>query len=135
MDDAAAPKAPGAGGSLRSTGEALVGLLGTRIELLGIELREEALHLQRLLVLGIVAAFVLGAALVMAGILVAAAFWDTYRLAALAVVTLLYLVAGIAIVLRARSSAAAHAGPFHATVKELEADLRALREASKEAAP
>lgn len=135
MDDAPGPQAREAAGSMRATGEALVGLLGTRIELLGVELREEALQLQRLLVLGVVAAFVLGAALVMAGLLVAAAFWDTYRLAALAAVTVLYAVAGVLIVLRARSSAARRAGPFHATARELEADLRALREASKDPAP
>ena len=32
---------------MRGAGEALVGLVGSRLELLGIELREEILYLQR----------------------------------------------------------------------------------------
>ncbi len=114
-------KAPG-------PGSALLGLVGTRIELLGIELREEALHLQRLVVLGVVSAFVLGAALVMAGIFVAAAFWDRYGLVAIGAVTLLYLAVGVGVLFRVRSIAYGRAGPFQATLRELEEDLRALRE-------
>jgi uncharacterized membrane protein YqjE len=133
--DADGPQAAGNEGSVHEASAALVGLIGTRLELLGVELREEALHLQHLLVLGVVAAFVLGAALVLAGILVAAAFWDTYRLPALAAVTTIYAIIGLAVVLRVRSSAARRPGPFHATVQELETDLRALREASKGPGP
>jgi len=55
---------------MRDAGAALIGLAGTRIELLGVELREEGLHLQKLLVQGIVAAFLLGGALVVAGVLI-----------------------------------------------------------------
>ncbi|APV49461.1 hypothetical protein BWI17_07055 [Betaproteobacteria bacterium GR16-43] len=115
------PKAPGAGATL-------LALIGTRIELLGIEVREEALHVQRLLVLGVVAAFVLGAALVMAGIFVAAVFWERYGLLALGAVTALYAIVGIAVLMRVRSIAYRRAGPFQATLHELEEDLRALRE-------
>ncbi len=116
-------------------GEALLGLIATRIELLGIELREEALHLQRMLVLGVVAAFLFGSALVLAGLLLAAAFLDTHPLLALGSVVLLYAIGGAAVLIRLRSSVYRRAGPFHATLSELEADLRALREMSKDRAP
>ena len=97
---------PGDGGASapsRDVGAAVVGLIRTRLELLGIELREEALYLQRALVLGIVAAFVLGGALVLAGVLVAAAFWDSHRLVALGGVAAFYAVAGTAGLMRLRS--------------------------------
>jgi len=107
-----------------------VGLVGTRLELLGIELREEALYLQRSLVLGIVAAFLLGGALVLVGVLFAAAFWDSHRLLALGGVAALYAAAGAAGLVRLRSSVFRRPAPFDTTVRELEADLRALRETS-----
>lgn len=122
-------------GSMRDAGAALAGLIGTRIELLGVELRQEALHIQRMLVLGVVAAFCLGGALVLAGILLAAAFWDSHRLLALGVVTLLYAIAGAALLMRLRSSISRRPLPFDATLRELEADLHALREASGSKGP
>lgn len=113
---------------MREAGTALLGLIGTRIELLGLELREEALHLQRMLVLGVVAAFLMGGALVLFGILLAAAFWDTHRLLALGGVVLLYGAGGGFALLRLRSAVYDRPPPFDATVRELEADLKALRE-------
>src|SRR5438045_3168601 len=107
MDDS--PNQPGVGSTF-------LALIGTRIELLGIEVREEALHLQRLLVLGVVAAFVLGAALVMAGIFVAAAFWERHGLLALGAVAVVYAIVGVAVLMRVRSVAYRRAGPFQATL-------------------
>lgn len=121
---------PGPEAPARDVGAAFVGLVGTRLELLGIELREEALYLQRSLVLGIVAAFLLGGALVVAGVLVATVFWDSHRLLALGGVAAFYAVAGVAGLARLRSSVLGRPPPFDTTVRELEADLRALRETS-----
>jgi uncharacterized membrane protein YqjE len=128
LDASPDPQASPADGSVRGAGEALAGLVGTRLELLGIELREEVLYLQRVLILGIVAAFLLGGGLVVAGGLIAAAFWDTHRLAALGGVALLYVIVAAVCLLRVRSSLQQRALPFDTTVRELEADLRALRE-------
>lgn len=128
-----ASRDPGDRGSdapARDTGAAVVGLIRTRLELLGIELREEALYLQHALVVGIVAAFLLGGALVLAGILVAAAFWDSHRLVALGGVAALYAIVAVAGLMRLRSSVQSRPPPFDATVRELESDLRALRETS-----
>jgi uncharacterized membrane protein YqjE len=115
-------------GSAREAGAAIVGLVGTRLELMGVELREEAIFLQRSLVLAIVAAFLLGGALVLAGALVAVAFWDSHRLLALGGVCALYAIIAAACVLRLRSSVVGRAMPFETTARELQADLRALRE-------
>lgn len=127
MSAPAGPEGGGSEGSMREASAALVGLVGTRIELLGVELREEATHFQRMLVRGVVAAFLLGGALVLAGALIAAAFWDSHRLLALGAVTLLYAVLGIAVLSSIRSSFLERPTPFDTTVKEFEADLHAIR--------
>jgi len=120
---------------MREAGTALLGLIGTRVELLGLELREEALHLQRMLVLGVVAAFLMGGALVLFGIFIAAFFWDTHRLIALGAVVALYGAGGGLALMRLRSAVYDRPPPFDATVRELEADLKALREGAGETAP
>jgi len=135
MDEAAEPQARSPDPSVRVAGEALLGLVATRIELLGVELHEEALHLQRMLVQGVVAAFLFGAAVVMAGVLVAAAFWDSHRLLALAGVTVFYGGAGAVLIMRLRSFIETRPAPFHATVGEIEADLKALRQGAGKANP
>jgi len=118
---------------VRDAGAALAGLVATRLELLGVELREEALFIQRLLLLGIVAAFLLGGALVLLGGFIAAAFWETHRLLALGGVAALYAIVAAACLMRLRSSVLDRAPPFETTARELEADLRALRETSRSA--
>jgi len=135
MDEAAEPQARGPEPSVRVAGEAILGLVATRIELLGVELQQEALHLQRMLIQGVVAAFLFGAAVVMAGVLVAAAFWDTHRLLALAAVAAFYAIAGAVLIMRVRSFIETRPPPFHATVSELEADLKALRPGGGKAGP
>jgi uncharacterized membrane protein YqjE len=130
VDPSPDPQTARPGGTVRDAGAALVGLVATRLELLGIELREEALFIQRLLLLGIVAAFLLGGALLLGGF-IAAAFWETHRLLALGGVAALYaIVAGVCL-MRLRSSVVDRAPPFETTARELEADLRALRETSR----
>src|SRR5258706_10878361 len=102
-------------------GEALLGLIATRIELLGIELREEALHLQRMLVLGVVAAFLFGSALVLAGLLLAAAVPDTQPLLALGVLVLLYAIGRAPGLTRLRSVPCPRPGAFHVAFNQLDA--------------
>jgi uncharacterized membrane protein YqjE len=117
-------------GSVRSVGTMLLALFGTRIELLGVELREESLRAQRLLVIGAVAAFFLGAALVLAGILFVVALWDSHRLLALGALIVLYGGLGIGLLLHIRLSARKAPLPFSATAREIEADLELLRQTS-----
>lgn len=127
MESPTPPHEPGTEGTLAGLGGALVGLIGTRVELLGVELREESRYLQSMIVRGIVAAFFLGSALVLAGVLIAVVFWDTHRVAALAVIAVLYGVIGGVLLNGMRASLATRAGPFEATANEFAADLAALR--------
>jgi len=127
VDAPVGPKASAADGTLQAAGSALVGLLATRFELLGVEVREEAANLQRMLVTGVIAAFLVGSALVLVAVLVAAAFWDTHRLLALAGMAALYALVAIFVLARVRASMAQRPPAFDATVREFEADLEAFR--------
>jgi uncharacterized membrane protein YqjE len=114
--------------ALGKFGTTLLALLGTRIELLGVELREETLRVQRILVVGIVAAFCLGAALLLASALLVLALWDRYQLLGLAAVTALYAAIGGLLLAHVRSSIRSGPAPFSATVRLIEEDLELLRE-------
>lgn len=114
-------------GTIKGAAGTLVELVGTRFELLGVELREESRHVLGLVVRGVAAGILAGSALAMAGVLVVAFFWDTHRLWAAALVALAYgglcayLLTGIRNTLRDRPT------PFDASVREIQADLAALR--------
>jgi len=113
-------------GSLRGVGAAVLALAGTRAELLGVELREEALRAFQLLLWGAVAVLFLAASLVFAGAWVVMAVGDERRLLALGIVTLLYAGGAIAVFLWIRGTLRAAPLPFSATAAELQADAAAL---------
>ena len=120
-------------GSIKGTAGTLLELVGTRFELLGLELREESRNVAGLVVRGVAAGILAGAALAMAGVFVVAAFWDTHRLWAAGLVALAYaglaawIIAGIRTTLRDRPV------PFDASVREIQADLAAMRRGDGEA--
>jgi uncharacterized membrane protein YqjE len=115
-------------GTLKGLGASLLGLVGTRFELIGVEAREEGLRVQRLLVLGAIAALLIGASLVLLGIFIVAMFWDSNPLLALGIVTVLYGAAGGALLMNIRSALAKGPMPFAATVREFREDVSALRD-------
>jgi uncharacterized membrane protein YqjE len=125
--DDTGPQVRDSAGSAREAGAALLALAATRVELLGVELREETQRVQKTLVFGIVAGFFLGAALVFAGALVVAAFWERHGLLALAAVSVAYGGLGLFLLQRMRSAAAQAPLPFAATAREFAADLDLLR--------
>ena len=94
---------PSGQGPLRRLVGSAIGLLQTRLELVGIELAEEKERLMGVLFLGLAAMMLATMALISLTVLVAIAFWDTYRWQSLAVVTALSAVAGIVCVLKARA--------------------------------
>lgn len=108
--------------------EALLGLVGARVELAGIELREESIHLGQVIVRGVIAGVLVACALVSAGIWIAAALWDTHRLWALGGITLLYGGVGLALLKGVQSSFASRGTPFSQTATEFKADMKALRD-------
>ncbi len=122
-------------GTIRGAASTLVELLGTRVELFGVELREETRNLQEMLLRGFVAALLLGCALVMAGVAVVVAFWDTHRLLAVCAVTLIYAGGGVFLFMGMRSSFRERPAAFRTTVDEFQADLATLRKRDEEGVP
>ncbi|MXN78728.1 hypothetical protein GR157_28850 [Burkholderia sp. 4701] len=114
-------------GPLRRLAGSAIGLLQTRLELAGIELAEEKERLMGVLFLGVAAMMLATMALISLTVLVAIAFWDSYRLQSLAVITALYAFAGIACALKARASLRDAPIVFEATLAELEKDRELFR--------
>ena len=127
MDASGRPEAAPPPGSARDLGAAVLALLGTRVELAGVELREESLRLTRFVVLAVVAALLLAAALVLFGVWVAAFFWDTHRLLALGLVVAAYAAIAVGILLRIKAAATGGPMPFAATVRELQEDAAEMK--------
>jgi len=67
-------------------------------------------------------------ALVFAGVVVIALFWDTHRVVASLATLLAYIVLALAFVARARSRWHTRPAAFAATLRELELDREAVRE-------
>ncbi|RKP56538.1 phage holin family protein [Pararobbsia silviterrae] len=109
-------------GPLRRIIGALLGILHTRIELLGIELAEEKDRLLAALFVGLAAMLFATMALIAFTFLIAAAFWDTYRWQALAILCGVYLLIAIVCGLVARRKMLVAPMVFHATLTELEKD-------------
>jgi len=126
-ESASAGNAPrGMLNSLRSIGPALIGLLRTRLELLGIELAEEKERAARMAMLGALALLFAGLALLMVNVLVLAWFWDSHRY--LAIIGLVGAYGGMALlcILRLQTAVANRPPMFEATLAELKADVEAL---------
>lgn len=102
-------------------------ILQTRLELVGIELAEEKDRLLAVLFLGLAAMMLATMALIALTALIAIAFWDTYRWQALAGITAVYAIAGLACALKARSGLRNAPLVFEATIAEFEKDRDVFR--------
>jgi uncharacterized membrane protein YqjE len=98
-----------------------------RGSLFAVELREEVERRRQMLVLVAFAFVFLHTALLVVSLLVAVTFWDTYRVAAIAAMAIVYLACGAAAIIRLRARIAASPDPFSATLGELRRDLAELR--------
>jgi len=114
--------------SVRGLAATLLGLVGTRAELAVVELRELGERRTSALLLAAVGGLFLGMGLLLAAVLVVVVFWDTYRLAAITAMTLLYLGIAAAAFLTMRARQRAAPRPFDATLRELALDRQLLRE-------
>jgi uncharacterized membrane protein YqjE len=117
----------GPGSHAKALGANVVSLLRLRAELIAVELEEETARRKRLLVLAAVAGVFALATLLLVAFLLVAIFWDTYRVAALAAVTLAYGLAGAWAWFRFRDVAANSPPPFAATLAEFRKDLEIFR--------
>jgi uncharacterized membrane protein YqjE len=122
-----APQESGPLGSARAAGGTLLAFLRVRAELIALELKEQTDRGKRLLVLAVVAAAFLFAGLLLAAMFVVAVFWDTWRLQAMAAVTLAYAGIGAWAGLRIRAILANSPPAFAATLQEFENDLAMLK--------
>jgi uncharacterized membrane protein YqjE len=82
--------------SLATLAATLVATAHTRLDLLSTDLEEGRAHMLSLLVLVLVALFCLGVGVVLAAILLVAAFWDTHRLLVLGSLAGFFLASGMA---------------------------------------
>jgi len=126
-DDSGKEGPPGPLDSLRSLGATFLALVGTRAELLVVELREEGERRKEMVILAGVAAVFLALGLALAAFFVVVVFWDTHRVAATAAVTLVYLAIGAWALLRLKEKARTSPPPFEATLGEFARDLEMLK--------
>jgi uncharacterized membrane protein YqjE len=128
-----APDSPGAPppgllGSARRLLRTSLGLVATRLQILGTEVEEEQVRFTGLVFLlaGIAFCFFTAALLVVA--LVVVLLWDTHRITTLVVFTLLFLGAGIGGLLIVRRRRRRRPPLFSATIGEIAKDLERIRE-------
>jgi uncharacterized membrane protein YqjE len=121
------PQGEGPVDSARALGGSVLALLEARVELIGIEFREEAEFRKRLILLAAVAALFVGLGLLLLAFLIVVLFWDSYRLPAIAGVTLVYCGIGAWAILRFRQLVRDSPSPFSATLAEFRKDIEMLR--------
>lgn len=112
--------------SLTTLAATLVAIAHTRLDLLSADLEEEREHLLSLLVLALVALFCLGIGVVLAALLLVAAFWDTHRLLVLGLLAGFFLAVGMAAWMFAMHKARTKPRIFAASLSELLKDRQQL---------
>jgi uncharacterized membrane protein YqjE len=133
--DGDATRPAGLVASLRGVLVSVLGIAGTRIELIGLEVAEEKERLVGLLFTVLAAAFALSLAVLLVTFLVIAHFWDSYRLTAIGSFVVLYGAVGGWLIAGLKRELAAHPPLFSATLAELEKDRAALRSSMKRGEP
>ncbi len=113
-------------GSLARLSHALLGLARTRVELATIEFHEERGRMGRQLALLIAGIGCLLFAVLFTAVGVIMYFWDTYRIAAVTGVVIVFVVAGAILLWRRAELAQTGPSPFAATLAELDKDRAAL---------
>lgn len=104
----------------------LIGLLQTRLELATVELEEETLRFFSYLLFALAAMFCIGMAILLGALLIVAVFWDTYRIAVLALLLAAFGVTGILIGLGIRNNYRNKPKMLSHTLSELGKDIERL---------
>lgn len=113
--------------SLRTVGGTALDFVHTRVELFGVELRQELMRALGLMIRGIAALLLALLAAVFIGFALIVIFWDSHReLVAILVATFFALLAAAAIV-AVKYSVDTRPRPFDSTLEALERDVDALR--------
>ncbi|MDB5781510.1 phage holin family protein [Caballeronia mineralivorans] len=109
-------------GPLRRIVSSVFAIFETRLELIGIELAEEKERLIGVLFLGLAAMMLTMMALITLTVLIAIAFWDTYRWQSLAAITVAYALVAVLCAVRARAGLANAPNVFDSTLAEFKKD-------------
>jgi uncharacterized membrane protein YqjE len=112
--------------SLRNLGATLVALLQARLEIVSGEFEEQRLRLQQLLLLAVAAGFFLAVSALLAVAFVVVLLWDTYRIAAIGGLCVVFLGIGFGFVAALIAKANSRPRLFAATIGELAKDREAL---------
>jgi uncharacterized membrane protein YqjE len=112
---------------LRRLGVSLLTLGRIRLELFAIEAQEEKERIAGLLLWAVLAALLAGFGLLMALVLITVMLWDSYRLLALGLSTLVLIAAAVVAVAKVRKLIDQPASLFRSSIGELRADADALR--------
>ncbi|MER2299281.1 phage holin family protein [Pseudomonas promysalinigenes] len=114
------------GASGKRLGAAVLGLLHSHIELLGIELQEQKGRTLRLLLFaGLALVFALLLLTALSGLLLVL-LWDSYRLAGIIGLCVFYGLAAVFCGLRLKAAVFDESSPFNATLEELAKDRERL---------
>jgi uncharacterized membrane protein YqjE len=112
---------------LRRLGASLLTLGRIRLELLAIEAQEEKERVAGLLVWALSAALLAGFAVLMLTVFVIVALWDTHRLLALGVATVVLFAGAAYAIARVKGLLAMPSTLFQSSLAELREDAQALR--------
>ena len=104
----------------------LTSIASTRLELLANELQEERLRLTRMLLFVLSALFCFGMGVLLLAIFIVLLFQDEYRLAALGVLSVLFLGLGALMVMLLRGETETGSKLFSASLAELSEDREQL---------
>jgi uncharacterized membrane protein YqjE len=118
------------GSSRRDPLALLAAMARTRLELVSLDVQAHLTATFRSFAFGFAALIVALIALAFAGIAVIAAFWDSHRVLAAALVMLAYLLVAGLLGLRARAAWQSRPEPLAAMLHEIELDREAVREAA-----
>lgn len=119
---------PRLSGRLHSLLDGALGVGQSRLQLLGVEIEEEKLRIVSLLFNAILAAVLLGAALIFLVITLTVAWWDEHRLLALGLATAALLAGGLLTASRAAGGVRQGSHMFAGSLAELKRDRDALRQ-------
>lgn len=119
--------------TLSKMASSVLAIAKNRAELASIELREELGRIIGYIVFAIAAFFCIFVGIVMAGVLVVVLCWDTCRIGALGGVTAFFLIIGIILALKLRSSLKNKPKILAKTREEIASDFARMKSSAKTA--
>ncbi|MET0680018.1 MAG: phage holin family protein [Burkholderiales bacterium] len=125
--EAGAPRPPGLVDSLSRLGRTALGVLRTRLEILGTELEEERIHFARLALAVAAIAFCLQMAVLLFVAFLVVLLWESHRLATLGAAAAAFLIAGVVGMLVLKRRLARRPKMFASSLGELVKDEERLK--------